>query len=484
MTGSRRRRSAGARSAGRRRPAPGRARRHGRARRSRNPTRAPRTAAYLDGLLGAFDADPLPGESFAFLLALRRRRPDDALRAPRRSSAGGCCRRPGCCGQAALTVDPFVLRGASLGAAWRAERGGAAGARLPRGRRAPLPIASGLPTVVTLLDLAPWELPGAFQRRLASRFGQRLRARLLRDAAAVLVGTERSPGSRPPAAPPAARPDPGRAAGAHAPALRGRARRADAAPRDGGRGATRDRLGLRDRYLVYPGRHDVRQDLGDAARGARRRSPRRAGPRPAPRTRLAAAGPAPRREPGRSGVARPARPRGQGIGERLVYAPALPTRARPRSCRGARRRVLPVLSEASGSGRASTRSRAGVAGRRVGGRGAARDRRRGRDPRRAARPGSAGGGARDRLGRRPRPRRAWPPPPGSARQDAAADLGRRCARDAGRLRGGRPPRRTGAGDPAAAGRGGSRRACRCAGVGDAGGGGLAVLDRRPSSPSA
>ena len=33
------------------------------------PARAPRTAAYLEGLLGAFDADPLPGESFAFLLA-------------------------------------------------------------------------------------------------------------------------------------------------------------------------------------------------------------------------------------------------------------------------------------------------------------------------------------------------------------------------------------------------------------------------------
>ncbi|MDQ2965205.1 MAG: hypothetical protein M3R57_05105, partial [Chloroflexota bacterium] len=32
------------------------------------PERAPATAAYLDALLAAFDADPLPGESFAFLL--------------------------------------------------------------------------------------------------------------------------------------------------------------------------------------------------------------------------------------------------------------------------------------------------------------------------------------------------------------------------------------------------------------------------------
>ena len=32
------------------------------------PERAPLTAAYLDGLLGAFDAAPLAGESFALLL--------------------------------------------------------------------------------------------------------------------------------------------------------------------------------------------------------------------------------------------------------------------------------------------------------------------------------------------------------------------------------------------------------------------------------
>ena len=33
------------------------------------PDRSPLAAAYLDGLLGAYDADPLEGESFAFLLA-------------------------------------------------------------------------------------------------------------------------------------------------------------------------------------------------------------------------------------------------------------------------------------------------------------------------------------------------------------------------------------------------------------------------------
>ena len=33
-----------------------------------DPGRAPATARYLEGLLGAFDAEPLPGESFTFLL--------------------------------------------------------------------------------------------------------------------------------------------------------------------------------------------------------------------------------------------------------------------------------------------------------------------------------------------------------------------------------------------------------------------------------
>src|SRR5262249_44260317 len=88
----------------------------------------------------------------------------------------------------ALTVDPFLLRGASLGAAWRADRSGAAGAVYHAAAGAP-PMLSRIPIVVTLLDLAPWELPGVFQRTPGSRFGQRLRGRLIRDAAAVIVGS-------------------------------------------------------------------------------------------------------------------------------------------------------------------------------------------------------------------------------------------------------------------------------------------------------
>ena len=61
--------------------------------------------------------------------------PTADLDAPRGRSAGGCCRRPGCCRSASQTVDPFLLRGASLGAAWRSERGGAARGRISHRRR-------------------------------------------------------------------------------------------------------------------------------------------------------------------------------------------------------------------------------------------------------------------------------------------------------------------------------------------------------------
>src|SRR4051794_25181393 len=91
------------------------------------PERAPTTAAYLGALLAAYDADPLEGESFALLLGSDLDDPTAALHGlsvvGRRLLPPTRLLRSG-----ALTVDPFVLRGASLGAAWRAERGGAAGA--------------------------------------------------------------------------------------------------------------------------------------------------------------------------------------------------------------------------------------------------------------------------------------------------------------------------------------------------------------------
>ena len=80
------------------------------------PARAPRTAAYLEGLLGAFDADPLPGESFAFLLASDE--DDPTGRFPHLDVIGRRLLPPiRLLRSGALTIDPFLLRGASLGAA-------------------------------------------------------------------------------------------------------------------------------------------------------------------------------------------------------------------------------------------------------------------------------------------------------------------------------------------------------------------------------
>ena len=153
-----------------------------------DPARAPSTARYLDGLLGAFDAEPLAGESFAFLL--QSDLPDPTLALANIDVVGRRLLPPTrLLRSGALTIDPFLLRGASVGAAWRSDRAGAAGAVYHAVAGAP-PILSRIPIVVTLLDLAPWELPAAFQRTPGSRFGQRLRAQLVRDAAAVLVGTE------------------------------------------------------------------------------------------------------------------------------------------------------------------------------------------------------------------------------------------------------------------------------------------------------
>ena len=309
------------------------------------PARAPRTAAYLDGLLSGFDADPRAGESFAFLLASDE--DDPTTRFERLEVVGRRLLPPTrLLRSAALTVDPFVLRGASVGAAWRAERGGAAGAVYHAAGNA-VPIASGLPTVVTLLDLAPWELPGAFQRGTASRFGQRLRARLLRDASAVLVGTD--------AVARAARrllhirrdrihvvplaPGPAYAAAS-----------ADSAASPERRAAARvatERLGLGDRYLVYPGRHDIRHDAATlmAALASLGAAGRPAGLAPKadwpPRMLVIDATP-----DDRAALARIATR--HGAGDRLVYAPILPAADTAAIVAAARAVVLPVVSEASG----------------------------------------------------------------------------------------------------------------------------------------
>jgi glycosyltransferase involved in cell wall biosynthesis len=324
-----------------------------------DPGRGPATARYLDGLLGAFDADPLPGESFTFLLQSDLGDPTSAftrldvvgrrLLPPTRLLRSG-----------ALTVDPFLLRGASLGAAWRADRRGAAGAVYHAVAGAP-PLLSRIPIVVTLLDLAPWELPGAFQRAPASRFGQRLRARLVRDAAAVIVGTEavaraarrllRLQAARVRVVPLAPHPAFAAAGATTAPRDHDDAARqgspGDAGPRGDPSDGERTRLGLPERYLVYFGRFDARHDVATllralAALGARQRPPglpaRAAWP---PKVLIVGASPG-----DRAALARAA---GRlAAGDALAYAPAMSPERLAGLVRDARAVVMPAITDASG----------------------------------------------------------------------------------------------------------------------------------------
>lgn len=305
------------------------------------PERAPLAATYLERLLTAYDADPLVGESFA--LFLRSDLPDPTTRYGSLEVVGRRLLPPTrILGAAGMTIDPFILRGASLGVAWRAERGGAAGAVYHVIGGGPLPIAPGLPVVVTLLDLAPWEMPDTFQQSVAGRFGHRLRAQLLREAAAVIVGTES-------VAQIARRVlhirrDRLRVIGLAArPEFTARTTR----PSERETAELRARLGVGERYLVFTGRYDARLDhdtlLGAlAALGARARP---VGLDPAvpwpPRVLLAGASPS-----DRASIARAAAR--HGIGESLVYAPAISVEALAGLVRSARAAILPVLSEAAG----------------------------------------------------------------------------------------------------------------------------------------
>ncbi|HEU0235676.1 MAG TPA: glycosyltransferase [Candidatus Limnocylindrales bacterium] len=312
------------------------------------PERAPATAAYLDALLGAFDRSPIGGESFAFLLQSDLDDPTERfgrlsvigrrLLPPTRLLRGG-----------ALTVDPILLSGASLGAAWRAEQSGAAGAVYHAAGGA-VPLATGLPLVATLLDLAPWELPRTYQRGLAARFGQRLRARILRDAAAVIVGTEavardarrllRLRRDRVRVVPFAARAAFVRAADGSASAPGGGSPATDA------RG-DRERLGLPDRYLAYAARFDARQDLATLLGAlAELASAGRPGDLSAdvpwpPRVLLIGATP-----DDRAALARAAAR--AGIGEALTYAPGLDVERTASLVAGARAALAPARSDATG----------------------------------------------------------------------------------------------------------------------------------------
>lgn len=303
--------------------------------------RAPVTAAYLGSLLEAYAAHPIDGESFAFLL---RSDLDDPTEAFTGLEVVGRRLLPptGLLRSGAQTVDPFLLRGASLGAAWRADRGGASGAVYHTVGAGTLPIAPGLPVVVSLLDLGPWEIPGAFTSGLAARFGRRLRAQQLREAAAIIVGTEA-------------------VARAAIRLLRLRPERVHVvalAARDGFTAATGataidatddiDRAGLVPGwFLVYSGRYDVRQDLATllealAGLAAAGRPVRLADAAPWP-PRVLFAGATP---DDRAALAKAAAR--VGVGDVLAYAPPMEPARLAALLRASRASLLPVVSEAAG----------------------------------------------------------------------------------------------------------------------------------------
>ncbi|MDP8905482.1 MAG: glycosyltransferase, partial [Chloroflexota bacterium] len=220
------------------------------------PERTPITADYLASLLQAFAADPLAGESFVVLSRALRADPTHQLAerglpvADRRTlpATSRVFRSAG------LTLDSFLLRAAEIGTAAGSTAGSTA--RRPtvfHTAGGAVPLASRVPVVATLLDLAPWELPDRYAAGVAARFGHRLRARILHDAARVIVcsaATAESarrrlhlPRERI-AVVPLAVEDAFRSAG------RDRDRQAE----------LRQRLRLPPRYLVFSGHYDARKD--------------------------------------------------------------------------------------------------------------------------------------------------------------------------------------------------------------------------------
>jgi len=213
------------------------------------PERSPLTAWYLDELLHAFAQDPLDGEEFVIVSRALRDDPTAELAeaglpvvASRRIPPTTRALR-----SAGMTLDSFLLRGAEMGS--QSDKptlfhtaGGA------------VPLASGMPVVATLLDLAPWELPETYAASRAARFGHRLRARVLRDAAAVIVCSRavgesarrrlHIPQERISVIPLAVDDDYAAAARDH-----------DRLAHD------RARLSLPSRYLAFAGRYDARKDL-------------------------------------------------------------------------------------------------------------------------------------------------------------------------------------------------------------------------------
>jgi glycosyltransferase involved in cell wall biosynthesis len=210
------------------------------------PERMPITAGYLARLTEAFADEPLPGESFVTISRALRADPAAGLEQRGLPIEGRRVLPPTgkVLRSAGLTLDSFLLRGAEMGTLGSVYHtaGGAA------------PLASRLPLVATVLDLAPWELPHVYAATPAARFGHRLRARMLQDAARIIVCSR--------ATADAAR----RLLGLSEERVAVVSLAVDEDFRQSGgderlRPALRQRFGLPERYLVFAGRYDARKDM-------------------------------------------------------------------------------------------------------------------------------------------------------------------------------------------------------------------------------
>jgi len=312
-----------------------------------DPDRGPVTAAYLEELLTACAANRLPGESFTFILEAGRPDPSEVMAGIDQLDVAGRRWLPPThhLRSGALTVDPFLLRAASLGTRWRLANRGSGGAVYHAAGGA-VPIASGLPLVVSLLDVAPWELPDAYQRTPSARFGQLLRTRILQRAAAVVVPSQA-------AATVAVR---------HLHVRRARLVVVPLAARSAFRAAAESsspvaiaaateelRLrGVPDRYFIYTGRHDARQDLGTFLRALRIMAAevpdRTSGSGAWPPHVLVVGATTDDRAAIGSAAAR------EGVGEMLSYAPRLAAPTLAALVAGAWAALIPALSDVSGLG--------------------------------------------------------------------------------------------------------------------------------------
>jgi glycosyltransferase involved in cell wall biosynthesis len=302
------------------------------------PERMPITAAYLERLMSAYAAHPVVGEEIVAIL--RTLRPDATrplvnagLEVVGRRWLLPLSRAPR---TAALAADALQLRLAQLRTSPRI--GEPVAGTVLHTAGGPAPMATRLPLVTTLLDLAAWELPDRYASTRAARVARGLREKALRAATRVLVGSRATAeatarlidvGDERLAIVPLA-PDP-----------------AFVPTRDpGALSRIRAQRGVPERFLIVGGRFDARSDLATvlgALRALRTIDPpsEAAGEWPPTLVLVGAAG-----ADGGGRVARLAER--QGVPDLVRMTPVLSPAEHATLTAGAQAHVQPALSDATG----------------------------------------------------------------------------------------------------------------------------------------